>query len=326
MPGLVECVPNFSEGRRMDVVDAIADAVSVTPGVVLLDRSSDRDHNRSVLTFAGEGEPVADAMEAAMAVALERIDLRDHIGQHPRLGAVDVVPFVPLEGSTMSGCVDLARAFGARVAERFDLPVYLYAEAATRPDRRVLSDIRRPQFEGLADVIGTPEFEPDFGPARRHPTGGATVVGARPFLIAYNINLDSDDLALAKRIASTIRERNGGLPRVQALGLFLDDLECAQVSMNLLDHTVTPLWRVWEEVEGLAREAGAALRESELIGLAPLAALTAVADHLGVNPDASVERRLEEAAAWLGLRDFEATMALELRLAALRQGGPAERR
>jgi glutamate formiminotransferase len=217
----------------------------------------------------------------------------------------------------MSDCVALAREFGGRAAERFDLPVYLYAEAATRPERRVLSDIRMPQFEGLADLIATPEYEPDFGPARVHPTGGAMVVGARPFLIAWNINLESTDLALAKRIASTIRERNGGLPRVQALGLFLEDLDCAQVSMNLLDHTVTPMWRVWEDVERLAAETGVALRESELIGLAPVSAFTEVADHLGLPSDAPLVERITKAAAWLRVRSFTPTMALEMRLAAV---------
>lgn len=320
MAGLVECVPNFSEGRRTDVIDALADAVASTPGVLLLDRTSDRDHNRSVLTFAGHGDAVAAAAEAATAIAVERIDLRRHEGQHPRIGAVDVVPFVPLEGTTMAECVALAREFGARIAGRFDLPVYLYAEAATRPDRRVLSDIRRPQFEGLEALIGTPAYEPDYGPAHRHASAGATVVGARPFLIAYNINLDTDDLALAKHIASTIRERNGGLARVQALGLFLEDMDAVQVSMNLLDYTVTPIWRVWEEVEKLAAEAGVDPLESELIGLAPLAALTSVTDHLDVDPALPVAERLATAAAWLRLRDFDPSMALELRLAQMRRG------
>jgi glutamate formiminotransferase len=277
-----------------------------------------------VLTFAGQAEAVAAAAEAATAIAVERIDLRRHEGQHPRIGAVDVVPFVPLEGSTMSGCVALAHAFAARIAERFDLPVYLYGEAATRPERRVLSDIRKPQFEGLEAIIGTPEYAPDFGPAHRHPGAGATVVGARPFLIAYNINLDTDDVGLAKHIASTIRERSGGLPRVQALGLFLEDLDCAQVSMNLLDHTVTPVWRVWEEVERLATEAGVNVRESELIGLAPLSAFTSVADHLDIDRDEPTEERLAEAAAWLRLRDFNPLMALELRLASMLPTGAAD--
>lgn len=320
MSRLVECVPNFSEGRRPEVVDALADEIRATPGVRLLDRTSDRDHNRSVLTFAGPPDAVSAAMEAAVAVALEKIDVTRHEGQHPRIGAVDVIPFVPLGETTMDECVELARAFGKRIAERFELPVYLYAKAAYRSERQVLSEIRRPQYEGLRELISTPDHQPDFGPHRLHPTGGATAVGARPFLIAYNINLDSTDLELAKRIARRVRESSGGLPRVQALGLFLDDLRCAQVSMNLLDYTVTPLWLVWETVGSLARAEGVELRESELIGLCPLAALTDVADHADVEPSLPAEERITAAAAWLGIRDFVPTMALELRLAAA-QGG-----
>ncbi len=316
MSRLIECVPNFSEGRRSDVVDALAATVAGTTGVHLLDRTSDPDHNRSVLTFAGSPELVASAMESAVAVALERIDMNGHEGQHPRMGAVDVIPFVPLGETTMDEAIDLARGFGERLADRFDLPVYLYARAATRRDRIVLADVRRPQFEGLGALIADdPDRRPDFGPLRLHPTGGAVAVGARPFLIAYNINLDSDDLSLAKRIASAVREKTGGLPRVQALGLSLEALGCAQVSMNLLDHTVTPLWRVWETVRDLAAAEGVGLRESELIGLAPLAAFIDVADHLGVVTDASVDERITEAARWLRIRGFEPTMALELRLA-----------
>src|SRR5690349_11445791 len=266
---LVECVPNFSEGRDLAKVDAIAARVTAVPSVHLLDRTSDRDHNRSVLTFAGPAQQTAQAMEAALEEALARIDMRVHEGQHPRMGAVDVVPFVPLGDTTMDECVALAKSFGERVAARFELPVYLYARAARRPTREVLADIRRPQFEGLAELIATPDYKPDFGPARVHPTAGAVVVGARPFLIAYNINLESQDIDLAKEIAKRVRERTGGLPRVQALGLFLDDLNCAQVSMNLLDFSITPMWRVWEAVRDAAAERGVALRESELIGLAP---------------------------------------------------------
>jgi glutamate formiminotransferase len=320
--GLIECVPNFSDGRRADVLDALRRAVTATADVTLLDWTADPDHNRSVLTFAGLPGAVVSAALAASAVAIQRIDLRTHHGQHPRIGAIDVVPFVPLEGSDMAACVAIAREFAERLATDHDLPVYLYSEAATRPERRVLSDIRKPQFEGLEALIETPAYQPDFGPARRHPTAGAAVVGARPFLIAYNINLESDDLTLAKRIASTIRERNGGLPRVQALGLFLDDLGCAQVSMNLLDFAVTPIWRVWEEVGNLAGDAGVGLRESELIGLAPVAALNDVADHCYVDRSLPIEDRLERAAGWLRIRDFDPTMALELRLAALR--GPTD--
>ena len=317
-------MPNFSEGRRSDVVDALADAVGSTPGVVLLDRTSDRDHNRSVLTFAGPPAAVTDAMESAVGIALQRIDMTGHEGQHPRLGAVDVIPFVPLGETTLDDTIELARDFGRRIAERFDLPVYLYAKAAMRLERAVLSDIRKPQFEGMAELITTPEFAPDFGPSALHPTAGATVVGARPFLIAYNINLETRDIELAKRIARRVRERSGGLPRVQALGLYLDDLGCAQVSMNLLDHDVTPLWLVWETVVALAGEEGVAARESELIGLAPLAALVEVADHIGADTSAAAEDRISEAARWLRIRDFDPSMALELRLAAMTAAPTAE--
>ncbi len=282
MDRLVESVPNFSEGRRLDVVDRLAAAVSTTPEVHLLDRTSDASHNRTVLTLAGGSESVLIALEAAVAVAVETIDMTVQRGEHPRIGAVDVVPFVPLGDTTMDECVDLARRFGARVADRFGIPVYLYARAATRPDREKLADVRRGQVERLRDDIVTdPDRRPDFGPGRLHERAGAMAVGARPFLIAYNINLASTDLELAKRIARTIRESGGGLARVQANGFRLDDPDCAQVSMNLLDFSVTPLWRVWEAVEAEAHAAGVELAESELIGLAPTAAFLAVADHVG---------------------------------------------
>ncbi|MEO6351217.1 MAG: glutamate formimidoyltransferase [Candidatus Limnocylindrales bacterium] len=317
MSRLVECVPNFSEGRRPEVIDEIAARVRFTEGVHLLDRTSDPDHNRSVLTFAGEPGSVVSAMDAAVAESIGRIDMNTHEGQHPRIGAVDVIPFVPLGDTTMDDCVALARNFGARIAAAYGLPVYLYAKAATRPDRVVLADIRRPQFEGLRDLIGQRGQEPDFGPARLHPTAGAVAVGARPFLIAYNINLESADVEVAKRFARAVRESSGGLPRVQALGLFLDDLGCAQVSMNLLDFTVTPMWRVWEAVHELAAEDGVSIRESELIGLCPLAALTDVADHAGVESTLPIEDRITAAADSLLVRDFDPSMALELRLAAI---------
>ena len=317
MARLVESVPNFSEGRRSDVVDRLAAAVAGTPGVHLLDRTSDASHNRTVLTMAGEAGAVTAALEAAMAVAVEAIDMEVQRGEHPRIGAVDVVPFVPLGDTTMDDCIELARAFAARVADRFAIPVYLYARAATRPDRIKLADVRRGQYEGLRDEIASdPDRRPDFGPARTHPRAGAVAVGARPFLIAYNINLASTDLELAKRIARTVRESGGGLPAVQANGFRLDDPDCAQVSMNLLDFAVTPLWRVWEAVEAEAGAAGVELAESELIGLAPLAALVAVADHVGAPADAPIEERLAAAAAFLRLRDFSPLQALELRLAA----------
>ncbi|HEX8939494.1 MAG TPA: glutamate formimidoyltransferase [Candidatus Limnocylindrales bacterium] len=316
MSRLVESVPNFSEGRRLEVVDRLAAAVERTPGAHLLDRTSDASHNRSVLTLAGEPDPVTDALEAAVAVAIDEIDMERHSGEHPRIGAVDVIPFVPLGDTAMAECVALARAFGERLADRFGLPVYLYAEAATRPDRVKLADVRRGQYEGLKEAIGQHGREPDFGPARTHPTAGAVAVGARPFLIAYNINLASPDLELARRIARRIRESGGGLPRVQANGFWIEELGCAQVSMNLLDFRVTSMWQVWEAVGAEAAEDGVELAESELIGLAPLAAFLDVAEHVGAPAGEPVEARLAAAARFLRLRDFSPFQALELRLEA----------
>ncbi len=318
---LVECVPNFSEGRRVEVVDRLALAVTSVPGVHLLDRTSDPSHNRSVLTLAGPAAAVADAMERAVDVALAEIDMERHQGEHPRIGAVDVIPFVPLGDMPLDDCVALARGFGERIATRFDLPVYLYATAATRPDRVKLADVRRGEYEGLRAEIGQHGREPDFGPARLHPSGGAVAVGARPFLIAYNINLASDDVELAKRIARRVRESGGGLPRVQANGFRVEEPQRghpsrAQVSMNLLDFAVTPLWKVWETVRDVAGEDGVEPMESELIGLAPLAAFFDVADHAGAPAGAAVEERLAAAARFLRLRDFSPLQALELRLAA----------
>ena len=320
MSKLVECVPNFSEGRRPEVIDAIAARVSHTPEVHLLDRTSDVDHNRSVLTFAGPAEAVTAAMEAALAEAIERIDMNEHAGQHPRLGAVDVIPFVPLAATTMDDVIEIARTFGARLARRYELPVYLYARAALRSEREKLADVRRGQYEGLKEEISQRGREPDFGPSQLHPSAGAVAVGARPFLIAYNINLESDDVELAKRIARRVRESGGGLPKVQANGFEVEEPErgrprFAQVSMNLLDFAVTPLWLVWDSVRELAAEDGVALAESELIGLAPIASFLAVADHAGATSgEDPVERRLAAAAAYLKLRDFSPSQALELRL------------
>ena len=325
MQKLVEVVPNFSEGRRPEVVDRLSAAIGATPGVHLLDRTSDPSHNRSVLTLAGPRAAAVEAMERAIGVAISTIDMTRQTGEHPRIGAVDVIPFVPLGETTMAEAVELARSFGARIAERFSLPVYLYALAATRPDRVRLADVRRGQFEGLRTEIALPDRVPDFGPARIHPTAGAVAVGARPFLIAYNINLATTDVELAKRIARTNRESGGGLPAVQANGFWIEELGRAQVSMNLLDHTATPLWRVWEAVQAEAATAGVRPVESELIGLAPIAAFLAVADHAGTPTGQPVEERLAAAAAFLRLRDFSPLQALELRLAAAAadRGAPA---
>jgi glutamate formiminotransferase len=316
---LIESVPNFSEGRRIDVVDKIVASIESVPGAYLLDRTSDASHNRSVITLAGEPAPILEALERAVAVAVTEIDMEQHTGEHPRIGAVDVVPFVPLGDTRMNDCIDLARAFGSRVADRFGLPVYLYGEAATTPSRVRLADVRRGQFEGLKDQIGAPGREPDFGPSTLHPSAGAIAVGARPFLIAYNINLETKDVALAKRIARRIRESSGGLPRVQANGFWIEELGRAQVSMNLLDYRTTPLWLLWETVRAEAAEDDVELAESELIGLAPLGSLLDVAGHAGVPVTLPVDERLAGAAGFLRLRDFSPMQALELRLDQVRQ-------
>jgi len=293
MAGLVECVPNVSEGRRGDAIDRMADAIGSIDGVRLLDRTSDVDHNRSVFTFAGPPETVEAAAHALVDAAFREIDLRSHRGEHPRIGAVDVVPFVPLAGTTMDECVAIAHRFGRAVAGRHQVPVYFYARAALSPERVRLPDIRKPQFEGLAEVIGSTHV-PDAGPARVHPSVGAMVTGARPPLIAFNIELDTPDGAIAKRIAKEIRESSGGLPEVQALGFELTDPPRAQVSMNLLDSSVTSLSVVWDEVERRASAAGVRILRGELIGLMPLdAALQVTANSLRL--DGLVRDRIIEA-------------------------------
>jgi glutamate formiminotransferase / 5-formyltetrahydrofolate cyclo-ligase len=324
---LVESVPNVSEGRRIDAVDRLADAITAVPGVALLDRTSDASHNRSVFTMAGEHGAVTEALERLVGGAIHEIDMDTHSGEHPRIGAVDVIPFIPLGSSSMDDVIDLARSFGERIASRFELPVYLYARAAMRPDRERLADVRRGQYEGLRAEIGQRGREPDFGPPRLHPSAGAVAVGARPFLIAYNINLDSDDIDLAKRIARRVRESGGGLPSLQASGFEVREPERghplrAQVSMNLLDFAVTPLWLVWDAVRDLAAEDGVRPAESELIGLAPQASFESVADHAGVT-SGSVEDRLAAAADYLQLRDYSPMQILERRLAAARGGAGA---
>lgn len=318
---LVESVPNVSEGRRLDVVERMADALTSVAGIYLLDRTSDPSHNRSVFTIAGEHEAVCEALERLVAEAESQVDMEHQVGEHPRIGAVDVVPFVPLGDTSLADCIALARDFGARVAQRHDVPVYLYADAATRPERVKLADVRRGQYEGLREDIGQPGREPDFGPKHLHPTLGAMAVGARPFLIAWNINLDSEDVELAKRIARRVRESGGGLPRLQANGFRVEEPERghpvrAQVSMNLLDFRTTSLWRAWQAVEELAAEDGVSLAESELIGLVPSAALLDVATAAGVPASLPLQERLAGAAAAIRLRDFDPLMALELRLAA----------
>lgn len=298
MPRLIECVPNISEGRRPDVVQAVVAAVRAT-GARVLDVQSDKDHNRSVLTLAGDEASLKAAVVALFEAALPRIDLRSHSGEHPRVGAVDVVPFVPIEGATMQDCVGLARAAAAEVAERFAVPVFLYEEAATAPHRRNLEDIRRGEFEGLGQKMQDPQWRPDFGPAAPHPSAGASVFGARMPLIAYNINLGTADLEVARRIAKAIRFSGGGYRHVKAMGVMLDERKVAQVSINMTDFKRTPLHRVFETVRAEAERYGVNVIGSEIVGLVPAEALLDAADHFlrleRFDPSQVLERRIREA-------------------------------
>ena len=299
---VIECIPNVSEGRRADVVARLADAIRGADGVRLLDVSSDPSHNRSVFTFAGDAAGVERAVMALFERAVAEIDLRTHRGEHPRLGAVDVVPFVPIEGVTMADCVALAKKVGAAVADRFGVPVYLYEDAAADPARKNLEDIRRGEFEGLPAKMGSPAWAPDFappGPIAPHPTAGASVVGARMALIAYNINLATDRLEVAKKIAAAIRHSSGGYRFVKAAGFKLDDRGIVQVSMNLTNYEKTPIFRVFETVRREAERYGVAILESEIVGLVPSAALTSAAEFYlqigGFNADQILENKLRQA-------------------------------
>jgi len=271
---IVECVANFSEGRREEVIQALVEAVTKTQGVSFLDLQKDGDHNRCVLTFVGPPEALSPAVLAAIGRSVDLIDLNTHQGEHPRMGACDVVPFVPIRDVTLEDCARLAREVGRTIGESLSIPVFLYEAAASRPERRNLADVRKPQFEGLRDLIGTdPDRLPDFGPSRIHPTAGAVAVGARMPLIAYNVDLDSEDLKLAKKIAKQIRERGGGFPGIKALGMLITDRKCAQVSMNVCDYTRTSLQTVYSAIEEHAKAAGVSVRSSEVVGLLPATAL-----------------------------------------------------
>ena len=299
MPRLVECVPNFSEGRRREVVDEILGTIASVPGVTFLDAEMDPDHNRSVLTFAGEPEPVMEAAFRAVKRASELIDLNQHRGQHPRMGASDVVPFVPVENVTLDDCAEMARQVGRRIGEELSIPVFLYEAAASRPARAGLADVRRGEFEGLRDAIGKdPARAPDFGPHAIHPTAGATAVGARRFLVAFNANLNTADVRVAKAVAAAIREQSGGLKNVRALGFSIENGRRAQVSMNLVNVEATPIHRVLALVRDEAARHGAAISGCEVVGLVPQAALLAAAEHAlqleGFRRDQVLELRLKQ--------------------------------
>jgi glutamate formiminotransferase len=290
---IIECVPNISEGRSAEVVARITDAIRVVPHVRLLDVQSDQAHHRSVLTLAGDREPLKRAVLTLYELALQAIDLRHHQGEHPRLGAVDVCPFIPIEGATMKDCIELAREVGSEIGARFALPVYLYEEAASSPARRNLEDIRRGEFEGLAAKLQQREWAPDFGPAEPHPSAGATVIGARMPLIAYNINLATDRLDVAKKIATGIRMSSGGFRFVKAMGIELKDRGVVQVSMNLTNYEKTPLFRVFEVVKREAARYGVNVLESEIVGLVPSAALLQAAEYYLQLDGFSVQQVLE---------------------------------
>src|SRR5687768_10640995 len=311
---LVECVPNFSEGRRPEVVEKIKNAIAAVDGAHILDVSSDQSHNRTVITFVVDVDAAVQAAFAGIKTARELIDLTKHRGEHPRMGATDVVPFIPLEGSTMEDCIVLARTLGARVGQELEIPVYLYERAATRPDRENLADVRRGEFEGLRDEIGTnPNRVPDFGPKRVHATAGAVAIGARPFLVAYNVYLGpATNVAVAKEVAKAVRGSSGGLRYVKGLGLEVDGQ--AQVSMNLVDIEKTPLYRAFDVVKMEAAAHGVAPTWSEIVGLVPERALfETAARHIqlrGFTPELVLERKVRAAVSGgISLSGFVSSVA-----------------
>lgn len=298
MKKIVECIPNFSEGRDREKIGLIARTIATVPRVAVLDYTLDADHNRSVITFAGEPESVVEAAVRAAAAAIELIDLNAHDGVHPRMGALDVLPFVPIRGLTMDECVVIARNAGQRIADELDIPVYLYEKAATRRDRIDLANVRRGEFEALRDSIESdPDRKPDFGTRRIHPTAGAMAVGARLPLVAFNINLTTDDLSVAKKIARGVRGSDGGLLYVKALGLEMKSRGQAQVSMNLVNYELTPIFRAFEMVKREAARYGVAVAGSEIVGLIPQAALNACSEFYmqieNFSDDLILEKRLQ---------------------------------
>lgn len=315
MKRLIECVPNFSEGRDAAKVDAIVAAMCEVPGVYLLDRESDADHNRSVITLAGEPEPVAEAALRGVGKAAELIDLTKHTGAHPRMGATDVVPFIPIEGIEIEDCVALAKKVGREIWERYRIPVYFYEAAAQKPERTNLENIRKGQFEGLREeVLRNPDRTPDVGEPRLHATAGATVVGARKFLIAYNINLNTPDLEIAKKIGKNIRFSNGGLRYVKAMGVDLRARNLAQVSINMTDFEQTPLHRVFEMVKREAERYGVIIVGSEIVGLIPKRAIELTADFYlqleNFSPAQVLENRLQASLAGVAAPEAPGKLAM----------------
>jgi glutamate formiminotransferase len=303
MRRIVECIPNFSEGRRSEVIDQIVAAITSITGVTLLDREADPNHNRSVVTFVASPDGVVDAAIAGARKAAELIDLNKHTGEHPRMGSTDVIPFVPIAGVTMDDCVQLARQCGERMWKELEIPVYLYEKAATRPERENLATVRKGQFEGIRAEIDSDETRrPDFGEQRVHSTAGITAVGARPPLIAYNVNLGTSDVEIANKIARAVRHQTGGLRYVKALGFELKDRGIVQVSMNMVNYEGTPLFRAFEMIKSEAARYGVPVVGSEIVGLVPQRALNAVADY------------------YLQLENFSEAQILEHRLESTAEG------
>lgn len=296
MNKIMECVPNFSEGRDLQKIDKIVAPFRGKQGVKLLDYSNDEDHNRLVVTVVGEPEPLRDAVLEAIGVAVELIDLNHHQGQHPRMGAVDVVPFIPIRNVTMEEAVALSKEVGKEVAKRYNLPVFLYEKSASAPHREDLAAVRKGEFEGMAEKIKQPEWHPDFGLAERHPTAGTVAIGARMPLVAYNINLNTPSLEIAHDIAKKIRFIGGGLRYCKAMGVELKDRGITQVSINMTDYTRTSLYRAFELVRVEARRYGVSIVGSEIIGLVPMEAL------------------IDTASYYLGLENFSMEQVLEARM------------
>lgn len=293
---IMECVPNFSEGRDLEKIEKIIDKFRAKNGVKLLDYSNDTDHNRLVVTVVGEPEALKDALIEAIGQAVELIDLTKHTGQHPRMGAVDVVPFIPIRGCTMEEAIALSKEVAGKVASLYNLPVFLYEKSASAPHRENLAAIRKGEFEGMAEKIKLPEWKPDFGPAERHPTAGTVAIGARMPLVAYNVNLGTDNLAVADSIAKKIRFIGGGLRFCKAMGVELKERGIVQVSINMTDYTRTALYRAFELVRIEARRYGVSVVGSEIVGLVPMEAL------------------IDTASYYLGLEDFSLNQVLEARI------------
>ena len=296
MNQIIECVPNFSEGRDLEKIEKIVDSVRGKQGVKLLDYSNDQDHNRCVVTVVGEREPLKAAVIEAIGKAVELIDLTKHEGQHPRMGAVDVVPFIPIRNASMEDCIALSKEVGEEVAKLYNLPVFLYEKSASAPHRENLAAIRKGEFEGMEEKIHEPQWHPDFGPEQRHPTAGTVAVGARMPLVAFNINLNTNRLDIATAIGKRIRHMNGGFRFVKAMGVELSDRGIVQVSINMTDYTRTALYRVFETVKFEAARWGVTIAGSEIIGLVPMAALIDTAEY------------------YLGIEDFSMAQVLESRI------------